>query len=79
MIGLFTNILEKDGTKAVHEALEETENKEVNTEFIVRLLQLILQNNTMEFNSEYHKQEIGAPIGSSASLCKYFHGQENRS
>ena len=45
VVGLFTNIPEKDGIIAVREALEETRNNEVNTELIVRLLPLILQNN----------------------------------
>ena len=54
------------GTTSRHarDALEEQKNKLVNTEFIVRFLQLILQNNIMEFNSQFYKQEIGAPIGS---------------
>ena len=50
VVGLFTNIPETDGTEAVRDALEDQKNSEVNTEFIVRLLQLILQNNIMEFN-----------------------------
>ena len=54
------------GTTSRHarDALEEQKNKLVNTEFIVRFLQLILQNNIMEFNSQFYKQEIGAPMGS---------------
>ena len=81
VVGLFTNIPEKDGTDAVREALEEETRNEVNTEFIVRLLQLILQNNIMEFNSEFYKQEIGAPMGSRPvpPYANIFYGQENRS
>ena len=43
--------------------LKETK-KEVGTEFIVRILKFILENNIMEFNEEYFRQDIGAPIGS---------------
>ena len=64
VIGLFTNIPKEDGINAVTEALEEKEVKEINTQFLVRLLRLILENNIMEFNSELYKQEIGAPMGS---------------
>ena len=62
-MGLFTNIPEDDGVEAVKEALEERNENEINIEFLLRLLEFILQNNIMEFNAEYYKQEIGAPMG----------------
>ena len=64
VIGLFTNIPHKDGIEAVRETLQERVEKQVSTEFIIRLLNLIVQNNIMEFNGEHYIQEIGAPMGS---------------
>ena len=64
VVGLFTNIPNKDGIEATREVLAERKEKEVGTEFLIRLLTLILENNFMEFNEEYYKQEIGAPMGS---------------
>ena len=63
VIGLFTNIPEKDGIYAVRETLEQNRNNDINIEFILRLLKFILENNVMEFNSEYYIQEIGAAMG----------------
>ena len=64
VLGLFTNIPKKEGLEALKEALEEREEKEVPSEFIVRLMDLILENNFFEFNEEIWKQEIGANMGS---------------
>ena len=63
VIGLFTNIPEHDGIEAVKEALEERQDDKINREFLIRILEFILQNNIMEFNSQFYKQEIGAPMG----------------
>jgi hypothetical protein len=64
VIGLFTNIPHIDGTETVHEALEERSQKEVPTEFLIRLLELILENNIFEFDDTLWKQLIGAAMGS---------------
>jgi hypothetical protein len=63
VIGLFTNIPKEDGIEAVRNTLEAKQEPEINTEFILRILTLVLENNIMEFDSEYYKQEIGAPMG----------------
>ena len=62
--GLFTNILHHEGLDAMHEALENRETKKVPTDFIVKLMELILTNNIFEFHSTYWKQEVGAAMGS---------------
>jgi hypothetical protein len=64
VVGLFTNVPEKEGIEALEEALEERVDKEVPTGFLVRLMEFILQNSFMEFNEEIWKQEIGASMGS---------------
>ena len=59
-----TNIPNKEGVDATREVLLEQNEKEVGTKFLVRILKLILENNIMEFNEEYFRQDIGAPMGS---------------
>ena len=46
-IDLFTNIPHKDGIEAFRETLQERVEKQVPTEFIIRLLNIILHNNIM--------------------------------
>ena len=69
-----------DGTEAVHEASEERSQKEVPTEFLIRLFELILENNIFEFNDTLWKQLIGAAIGQQthSSLRKYIYGSKIR-
>ena len=61
---LFTNILHKEGTKCVKEALDERVDKTVPTGYIIRLLKLILHNNIFLFNGYLYSQQIGASMGS---------------
>ena len=42
---LYTNIIHKEGSKCVEEALEEKADKIISTQFIIRLLKYILENN----------------------------------
>lgn len=67
VIGLFTNIPHNEGIESVRETLEEAkqkgEYKDMPTEFIIRTLEIILENNIFEFNSELYRQDIGAAMG----------------
>ena len=60
---LFTNIIHEEGIKTAKSALNERETKEVSTNFIIRLLDFILNNNIFNFNEQYYSQEIGASMG----------------
>ena len=64
MVGLFTNIPQKDETNATREALEERVQKGVPTYFIERLLELVLKYNIFEFDSKMYRQDIGTSMGS---------------
>ena len=64
VIGLFTNITQEDGIEAATEALEERKIKEVPTQFITRLLELVLQYNIFEHDSTLYRQQIGTSMGS---------------
>ena len=61
--GLYTNIPIEEGLDAVQEALEERESKKISTEFLVRLLEMVLKSNIFEFNSELFLQLIGTAMG----------------
>ena len=61
---LYTNIPQDEGLNCVKETLDERNNPVLPTEFIIKLLELILKNNIFEFNSEYFIQLIGTAMGS---------------
>ena len=60
---LYTNIPQDEGIEAVREALLERENPEIPTDFIIRLLEIVLKYNIFEFNSELFLQLIGTAMG----------------
>ena len=61
---LYTNINHLDATNTAREALSERETKEVPTELLVRLLELVLKYNLFEFDGEIWQQIIGVAMGS---------------
>ena len=61
--GLYTNIPIEEGVEAVKEALEEREDKKTTSEFLVRLLEIVLKSNVFEFNSQLYQQLIGTAMG----------------
>ena len=66
--GLYTNIPQWEGVEAAKEALDERYDKKVPTEFIIKLLELVLKNNIFEFNSELFIQMIGTAMGTRPAL-----------
>ena len=66
---LYTNIPQDEGIEAVREALQERNNKDVPTEFIIRMLEIILKHNVFEFNKELFIQLIGTAMGGQPQLC----------
>ena len=64
VVGLFTNLPQDETVQCVREALEERQTKEVPTEYITRLLELILKFNIFEFSEELYIQLIGTAMGS---------------
>ena len=65
--GLYTNIPQEEGLDAVREALLEREDTKVPTEFLVRILELVLRYNIFEFNTELFLQMIGTAMGTRAA------------
>ena len=66
-VGLYTNIPHLDCLDAVKEARQEAQEKgeqqEIPTEFIIQILEIILENNIFEFDSQSYRQNIGAAMG----------------
>ena len=50
VMGLYTNIPKEDGINCLEEALEERTDFEIPTNFIVKLMELILKFNIIDFN-----------------------------
>ena len=57
------NFLHEDGLKATSEALDKRDNKEVPTDYIVRMMEILLNNNIFEFDEVYWKLNVGAAMG----------------
>ena len=60
---LYTNIPQDEGLEAVREVLLERKNPEVPTDFLIRMLEIILKYNIFEFNKELYLQLIGTAMG----------------
>ena len=58
-IGAYTNIPQEDGIQCIKEATEGSPK----SDFIVRLMELLLKHNLFEFHSSTWRQEIGTAMG----------------
>ena len=61
---MYTNIPQNEGLDCVREALDTRNSPKIPTEFIVRLLEVVLKHNIFEFNSDLFIQLIGTAMGS---------------
>ena len=61
--GLYTNIPQSEGLEAVSDALEERNDKRIPSDYIVKLLELVLKNNIFEFNRELFIKMIVTAMG----------------
>ena len=60
---MYTNIPIEEGIAAFKIELEKREDKTIPTEFIIKLLKLVLENNIFEFNKEFWIQLLGTAMG----------------
>ena len=60
---LYTNIEKKECIDSVKSALEEESNPEIPIGFVLRLLEVLLENNIFTFNNNLYKQIIGVAMG----------------
>ena len=62
--GLYTNIKHDNGLKTLEEKLNKRKTNEPPTNFIIKLMKIILNENKFEFHDALFKQNIGASMGS---------------
>ena len=60
---LYTNINREDGVEAVKKILETRSDKTIPSDFIVKLLDLVLKYNIFEFSDKLYIQRIGTAMG----------------
>ena len=63
VVGLYNNILHEEGLESLQEGLEGRINPEVPTDYLIRLMEIILKNNLFIFHDELWRQEIGCAMG----------------
>ena len=61
--GLYTNIPNSDGLKALRHFLDKRENPSISTETLARLAELVLTKNCFEFNGQFYSQSGGTMMG----------------
>ena len=63
VVGLYSSISHELGLKALEEALEKRESKQISTDDLTKLTKFVLQNNYFKFNGEVKQQTSGTAIG----------------
>ena len=61
--GLYNNIPHDEGLQSLEEGLNERNNPEIPTNYLVKLMEIILKNNLFNFHDELYRQEIGCAMG----------------
>ena len=63
VVGLYPSIPHEEGLLAMRRALEKRESKDVSTESLCELAEIVLKNNIFEFNEKTYRQLRGTAIG----------------
>ena len=63
VVCLYTNISRDLGLEIVRQKLETRKNKEVPTDFLIKLLELLLKFNIFEFDEKFFNQLLGTSMG----------------
>ena len=58
VVGLYHSIPNKEGPRILRNVLEKRSNKNVSTDILIELAELVLQNNYFEFSERYLKYEV---------------------
>ena len=64
IIGAYQNIPQADGINVLKNALEESNEKDIPSELISKLMELVLKYNIFEFNGDLFQQKVGTAMGS---------------
>ena len=57
VVGLYPNILHEEGLSALRKRLNERDKKDVSTDTLLELAELVLQKNIFNFNEKTLKQK----------------------
>ena len=68
VVGLYPNIPHDEGLSALRKRLNERDKKDVSTDTLVELAELVLKNNIFNFNERTLKQKRGTAIGTKFAL-----------
>ena len=63
MVGLYTNIPHEEGIKSLKAALDKRKNADVSSDFLAKLLSLVLKYNIFKFDGKLYQQQIGTAMG----------------
>ena len=63
VVGLYPNIPLEQGFASIRKHLDNRENKEVTTDTLVELVDIVLKNNYFQFLDKTFKQKRGTAIG----------------
>ena len=63
VVGLYNNILHEFGLESLQEGLDSRNNPEIPTDYLVKLMEIILKNNLFNFHDQLYRQEIGCAMG----------------
>ena len=63
IIGLYPNIPHGKGPASLRKLLESTNNKQISSDTLTELVEVVLNNNIFEFDEKTFKQKRGTAIG----------------
>ena len=63
LVGLYPNIPHREGLASLDKFLETTENKQISSDTLAELAEIVLKNNIFEFDEKTFKQKRGTVIG----------------
>ena len=63
VVGLYPNIRHGEGLASLRRILETRDNKQISSDTLTELAEVILKNNIFEFDEKTFKQKLGTPIG----------------
>ena len=63
VVGLYPNISHGKGLASLYKFLETRENKQISSDTLAELAEIVLKNNIFEFDEKTFKQKRGTAIG----------------
>ena len=64
VIALYPSVPRKEAREAAEKALEKRSNKDIPTDEVFRMMDMVLENNNFSFNGKHYVQTEGTAIGS---------------